>query len=104
MPLASPDIIKDPQRLRVLHDLAILDTPAEEAFDRLTRLASKIVNAPVSLVSLVDSDRQFFKSFVGLTEPWSSRRETPLSHAFCQHVVASNEPLIIEDARENPLV
>jgi PAS domain S-box-containing protein len=58
----------------------------------------------VSLVSLVDESRQFFKSHVGLAEPWASRRETPLLHSFCRHVAASGEPLVIEDARENPLV
>lgn len=104
MPAASSPIIQNPQRLNILYELELLDTPFEEAFDRLTRLASKILNVPVSLVSLVDADRQFFKSFVGLPEPWASERETPLSHSFCQHVVASNEPLIVEDARQHPLV
>ena len=91
-------------RLAALRRAALLDTPAEEAFDRLTRLASTILGAPVALVSLVDEDRQFFKSCVGLPEPWASRRETPLSHSFCQHAVASGRPLVIEDAREHPLV
>ncbi len=104
MPLANPEIIQNPDRLAVLHRLELLDSPTEAAFDRLTSLASKIVKAPVSLVSLVDADRQFFKSFVGLAEPWASKRETPISHAFCQHVVAQNEPLIVNDAREHPLV
>jgi GAF domain-containing protein len=104
MPLANPDIIQSPARLAVLHRLELLDSPTEAAFDRLTSLASKIIGAPVSLVSLVDADRQFFKSFIGLDDPWASKRETPLSHAFCQHVVATNEPLIVSDAREHSLV
>jgi len=58
----------------------------------------------VALVSLVDSDRQFFKSCIGLAEPWASERETPLSHSFCQHVVRSRRPLVISDAREHPLL
>jgi signal transduction histidine kinase len=62
------------------------------------------LNVPVALVSLVDEDRQFFKSCIGLPEPWASRRGTPLSHSFCQHAVASAQPLVIEDAREHPLV
>src|SRR5690242_14516311 len=98
MPLADPIIIQNPARLAVLHRLELLDSPTEAAFDRLTSLASRIVKAPVSLVSLVDADRQFFKSFVGLAEPWASRRETPITHAFCQHVVAQNAPLIVKDA------
>ena len=77
--------LRDPARLSALRQTALLDTPAEEAFDRLTRLASKILRAPVSLVSLVDEDRQFFKSAIGLAEPWASLRQTPLSHSFCQH-------------------
>jgi PAS domain-containing protein len=82
----------------------LLDTPAEESFDRLTRLASRILRAPVALVSLVDEDRQFFKSCIGLPEPWSSRRQTPLSHSFCQYTIASGGPLVVEDAREHPLL
>jgi len=93
-----------PERLAALRALGILDTPPEECFDRLTRVASRALGAPVTLVSLVDEDRQFFKSAIGLPEPWASRRETPLSHSFCQHVVDANAPLNIEDARKNPLV
>ena len=94
----------DPARLEKLQQLALLDTPAEEAFDRLTRLAALLIEAPVALVSLVDDKRQFFKSCVGLPSPWSQSRQTPLSHSFCQHAVRSGEPLIIEDARSHPLV
>jgi GAF domain-containing protein len=104
MPNADVRLIQNPQRLHALDQRVLLDTPAEEAFDRLTRLASYILDVPVSLVSLVGADRQFFKSAVGLPEPWASKRETPLSHSFCQHVVASNTPLVIEDARKHPLV
>ena len=97
-------MLADPARLAALRATALLDSPPEEAFDRLTRLASHVLGVPVALVSLVDEDRQFFKSCIGLPEPWSSRRGTPLSHSFCQHAVASAEPLVIEDAREHPLV
>jgi GAF domain-containing protein len=93
-------VLKDPARVALLRDLQLVDTPAEAAFDRLTRLASKIVGAPVALVSIVDENRQFFKSAVGLSE----LRETPLSHSFCQHVVVSGDPLVISDARKHPLV
>ena len=96
--------IRNPARLAALRRTALLDTPPEEAFDRLTRLAARILNAPLALISLVDEDRQFFKSSQGLAEPWASRRETPLSHSFCQHVVGRGESLVIEDARQHPLV
>lgn len=92
------------QRLAVLRQLQLLDTLPEEAFDKLTRLVLRVIQAPVALISLVDRDRQFFKSATGLPEPWASRRETPLSHSFCQHVVASGDPLIVSDARAHPLV
>ncbi len=96
--------IRDTHRLDALRHTALLDSGREEAFDRLTRLAATILRAPIALVSLVDADRQFFKSAIGLAEPVASERETPLSHSFCQHTVTSGAPLIIADAREHPLV
>ena len=93
--------LAEPARLAALHDAVLLDTPAEEPFDRLTRLAAKVVNAPVALVSAVDRDRQFFKSCLGLPEPQATRRETPLSHSFCQHVATAREPVIVTDARKD---
>jgi len=104
MPDSPGSVIRHPERLAALRDTTLLDTPAEEAFDRLTRLAARILHAPAALVSLVDEDRQFFKSRLGLPEPWASLGETPLSYSFCQHTVASGEPLIIQDARDHPLV
>lgn len=94
--------LADPRRLDALRGTGLLDTPAEERFDALTTLASRVLGAPVALVSLVAEDRQFFKSCVGLPEPWSSDRESPLSHSFCQHAVAARRPLIVEDARKHP--
>ena len=93
-----------PARLAELDATALLDSPVDEVFDRFTRLASSILKTPVSLVSLVDRDRQFFKSSIGLPEPWASLRETPLSHSFCQHVVETSEPLVVIDARTHPLL
>jgi signal transduction histidine kinase len=92
------------QRLAVLMAANLLDTPEEETFDRFTRLASAILKTPVALVSLVDRQRQFFKSSIGLPEPWATKRETPLSHSFCQHVVSTQEPLCVADARIHPLL
>jgi signal transduction histidine kinase len=96
--------VGNPARLAALQAVALLDTPTEEAFDRLSRLAARFLNAPVALVSLVDAHRQFFKSCVGLPEPWRSRRETPLSHSFCQHNRIAGQPLLIEDARTHPIL
>ena len=97
-------MIRDGARIAALHDLGLLDTAAEEDFDRYTRLATDLLGVPVSLVSLVDADRQFFKSQAGTSGPFGEARQTPLSHSFCQHAVASRQPLIVGDAREHPLV
>jgi GAF domain-containing protein len=97
-------VVRNISRLAALQRTGLLDTPPDAAFDRLTRLATKMVNAPAALVSLVDSDRQFFKSAVGLPEPWNSRRETPLTHSFCKHVVATARELIVANARAHPVL
>lgn len=96
--------LDDPERLAALRATGLLDSPAEPAFDRLTRLATRLLGVPVAAVSLIDADRQFFKSAVGLVEPWAARRETPLSHSFCKHVVESEAPLVVDDAHEHALV
>ena len=82
----------------------ILDTPREPAFDRLTRLTAQALRVPVALMTFIDGQRQWFKSTHGLADPWNARRETPLSHSFCQHVVRLKRPLIVPDARHDPLV
>jgi GAF domain-containing protein len=97
-------VIQNVSRLAALQRLGVLDTAPEEGLDRLSRIACRMLRVPISLISLVDRERQFFKSCVGLPEPLASRRQTPVSHSFCQHVVGSGRPLIIEDARSNPLV
>ena len=96
------EAVSDPARLAALRDTGLLDSDAEEVFDRLTTVAREALHADVSLMSLIDSDRQFFKSEQGLSEPWAGARETPLSHSFCQRVVASEAPLVVEDARTDP--
>jgi len=104
--LKKPDIPQDEEtRLNTLRSLNILDTPAEERFDRLTRIAKRIFGVPIVLVSLVDENRQWFKSRVGL-----SVSETPRDISFCGHAILSNEIFIIPDATkdgrfaDNPLV
>jgi len=96
--------LRELERLILLRATDLLDTPAEESFDRFTRLASSILQTPAALVSLVDQDRQYFKSCIGLPAPWATSRQTPLSHSFCQHVVSTAEPLVVADARLHPLV
>jgi len=96
--------LRDAERISALRTTGMLDSPGEEFFDRLTRQASAALATPVTLLSLVDEDRQFFKSQHGLKEPYATTRETPLSHSFCQHVVAADRPFLVSDAREHPLV
>lgn len=92
-------------RQTALDQLRILDTPPEERFDRLTRMASRVLDTPIALISLIDRDRQWFKSCVGL-----GVNETPRSISFCGHAIFDTQQLVIEDTREderfcdNPLV
>jgi signal transduction histidine kinase len=102
--MANLSCLSDPARLEALHRLQLLDLGGHEAFDRLGRLASRNLKTPAALVSLVGKDRQYFKGCVGLPEPWSTWRETPLTHSICQHVVALRQPLIIPDTRKHPVI
>ncbi|MGC5021142.1 hypothetical protein [Micromonospora sp. DT47] len=95
--------LTDPARLRALADTG-LDADPDEAFDRFARLVSDLLDVPVALVSLVSDERQFFPGMVGLPEPWAARRQTPLSHSFCQHVVDIEIPMVLPDARLYPRV
>ncbi len=91
-------------RMQVLFELSLIEDPEETIYNKVTAFASQAIGAPVSLLSMVATNYQYFKSEVGLPEPWKSEHRTPLTHSFCQHVVKENEPLIVSDARENPLV
>ena len=93
------------ERIALLHALDLLDTPAEPSFDRITRLVARTLRVPIALVSLVDSNRQWFKSRVGFNV-----LETPREFAFCSHTILQDDPLVVgdttRDARfvDNPLV
>jgi PAS domain S-box-containing protein len=102
--LMTHSLLTRPDRLAALRRTALLDTPPEEAFDRLTRMAARLLGTPVSLISLVTEDHQFFKSAIGLPEPYASHRTAPISFSFCGGVVATGEPLVLEDARRHPLL
>ena len=91
-------------RLAVLQGTGLLDSPNEPEFDRVTRLAARLLRAPIAAVTLVDDDRQYFKSLVGVPEPFASCRETPRSEAVCRRVVTTGKPLIVGDARHDPIL
>ena len=95
------ETLSSPARLAAIRDTQLLDSPPTQSFDELTRLATSLLGTPVALVSIVTSDKQFFKSQVGLADPWAKSRQTPLSHSFCQWVVSSRDELIVDDARQH---
>lgn len=95
--------LADPTRLRSLQRVCVGAEP-DEVFDRFASLVKRLLDVPVALVSLVDDERQFFPGQIGLTEPWSSKRETPLTHSFCQHVVIEGRSKVFQDARTDPQV
>lgn len=92
------------RRLAALRATGLLDAPADERFDRLTRLARRLLAVPLAAVSLLDADRQFFLSAQGLPDSLADLRETPLSHSFCRAVVETGQPLAVADAREDARV
>ena len=93
------DLLGDAARLDALRRSELMDSEPEEVFDRLTRLATKLLGTSVATMTLVDDTRQYFKSSVG-----TAVNQTPLSHSFCQHVVTGGAPLIVTDARNDPRV
>ncbi|MBL7261055.1 GAF domain-containing SpoIIE family protein phosphatase [Paractinoplanes lichenicola] len=93
----------DRSRLDALARTGLGPVP-DPVFDRFTAMVRTVLRVPVALVSLVDESRQVFPGACGLGEPWLGRRQTPLSHSFCQHVVISAEPLVVTDARTDPRV
>ena len=101
-PPVPPD---EAARLRALRDLGLLFTPAEERFDRITRVAARLLRTPMALVSLVDARVQWFKSSQGM-----KARETPRTISFCAHAILGDDTLVVRDARaddrfrDNPLV
>ncbi len=95
--------VRDSDRRMSLRQTGLLDSAPEAAFDRLSRFAAIILQAPIALIVLVDADRHFFKSAYGLPDAWAAQRGPPLSHSFWQHQVTSGKPLVVSDARTNPL-
>lgn len=101
----APIPSNEQERLKALLELKILDTPEEKSFDDIVKMASRICDAPIALVSLVDEHRQWFKAKVGITE-----NETPRDISFCGHAIHDTTIMIVEDSskderfHDNPLV
>ena len=103
--MKAPLTEQEDERLEALRDYKILDTPDEREYDDLVALASQICNVPIALISLIDSNRQWFKAKVGL-----EARETSRDVSFCAHAILNDHMLVIQDAladarfATNPLV
>ena len=97
----------DSARLKELHSYGVLDTQSEAIFDDITHLVQDITGAKIGVISLIDENRQWFKSCVGLDD---APKETPRNISFCGHTIVQRRPLIVNDALEddrfadNPLV
>jgi GAF domain-containing protein len=89
--------IDENARLAALHRYSILDTSPEQIYDDVTALASLICGTPISLVTLLDADRQWFKATTGI-----NIKETPRSVSFCAHTITTSETLIVKDAQKDP--
>lgn len=96
--MLGPGDLGDQARAGAVAQLELLDAPPQESFDRLTRLAARLLGVPTVVVGLLDSDRQFILSQVGLEEPWASSRRTPHAHTFCREVADGERPLTVADA------
>jgi GAF domain-containing protein len=94
---SAPVPDNEDDRLAALRRLTLLDTPATESFDRVTRACARMLQTPIVLVSLVDEHRQWFKSRFGL-----EATETPRDVSLCGHAVAADRPLVVPDTRDDP--
>lgn len=93
--MSTQDSAED-SRLAALYRYDVLDTPPEESFDRITRLAKIVLQAPLVVVSLIDRDRQWFKSKIGM-----DATETPRDLAFCNHTIQRETPMLVVDASQD---
>ncbi|HEY9153686.1 MAG TPA: GAF domain-containing protein, partial [Opitutaceae bacterium] len=96
--------LADPARLSALDRTQLMDTSSDESFDRLTRMAADLIGAPISLMTLVDEKRQFFKSAVGLTGWMAEARGSDVKYSFCQYVVTSGATMVVENSAVHPVV
>lgn len=94
--MSAPKPPQEEGRLAILHEYEILDTDPEIGFDDLTQLAASICEVPISAITLIDADRQWFKSRIGMEAP-----ETPLEYSFCAYAILQPDMLVVEDASQD---
>jgi GAF domain-containing protein len=100
--LPAPTPPNEEERLAELNGLNLLDTPREADFDHVTARLTKLFNVPMALVTLVDKNRQWFKSQTGLPDDLAEARSTSRDVSLCGHVVAKDEVLIVRDLTRDP--
>lgn len=102
-----PDIVQisQPDRIRAIKESGLLARARSiDQFNLITEHVRTALDVPVAIISIVDEDKQVFAGHCGLPSPWDARGETPLTHSFCQHVVESASPLVVNDANSHSLV
>ena len=97
-----PGHVFDPRRLAAVNNTGLLDSAAEEPFDRLVRLAAMLLEAPLAFVTVVDEHRSFWKACVGVDATRPGDRQNTVQESFCQYVIGTGEPLIVGDAANDP--
>ncbi len=97
-----PVEVFDPARLAAVRATRLLDTGAEEPFDRLARLAASVLETPYAFVTIVDERRSFWKSCIGINSTELADRQNLVGESFCQYVVGSRRPLVVGDATDDP--
>jgi hypothetical protein len=102
LPQKQPvDAVHDPKRLAAVRATGLLDSPATEGFDRITRLGATVLNTPVTFISLVENDRDFYLSHCGFGEPLATDRQIT-GQTFCHFTIEQEKPLVIPDTRKDP--
>jgi serine phosphatase RsbU (regulator of sigma subunit) len=102
LPPETAAAVLHPRRLQAVAATGLLDTPAEDAFDRYSRLASTLLGTPLAFVTVVDDQRSFWKSCIGVDATDLADRQNTVQESFCQYVVSSREPLVVHDAAGDP--
>ncbi len=95
--MLDPKLLDEPARLAALHRYEVLDTPPEAPFERITGLVRAVLNVPISTLSLIDADRQSYKSCVGIDDS-----DMPREFSFCTHTIQAREPMNIPDTLQDP--
>jgi CheY-like chemotaxis protein len=100
----APDsVLGDSGRLAAVAALQ-RDTAGNVNLERFTKLTSDMLGAPVSMVTLIENDRQVYASQIGIPEPWATQKHAPLEYSYYQYAITSKQPLVIDDATTHPLV